>query len=162
MRADTRKSPQKIYKMPKKKSRIRGIHRQVRDWMNKYLKTGLFGFMIWMIPFAVSVLIFPLRVSQRPLFESIMPVVIAIWTVFFSIFYLSRIKSDFLKEGIFIGIAWLLISIVLDLMIFIVGPLKMPIWDYATDIAVTYLMIPAITTGFGYLMEQRARINQMD
>lgn len=148
--------------MPKKKSRIRGIHRQVRDWMNKYLKTGLFGFMIWMIPFAVSVLIFPLRVSQRPLFESIMPVVIAIWTVFFSIFYLSRIKSDFLKEGIFIGIAWLLISIVLDLMIFIVGPLKMPIWDYATDIAVTYLMIPAITTGFGYLMEQRARINQMD
>lgn len=126
--------------------------------MNKYLKTALFGFIIWLIPFAVSVLIFPLRVSQRPFFESIMPVVIAIWTVFFSIFYLSRIKSDFLKEGIFIGIAWLLISIVLDLMIFIVGPLKMPLWDYATDIAVTYLMIPAITTGFGYLMEQRARI----
>lgn len=126
--------------------------------MNKYLKAGLFGFLLWLIPFAVSVLIFPLRVSQRPLFESIMPVVIAIWTVFFSIFYLSRIKSDFLKEGIFIGIAWLLISIVLDLMIFIEGPLKMPLWDYATDIAVTYLMIPTITTGFGYLME-RARIN---
>ena len=124
--------------------------------MNKYLKIGLFGFLLWLIPFAVSVLIFPLRMSQRPLFESIMPVVIAIWTVFFSIFYLSRRKSDFLKEGISIGIAWLLISIVLDLMIFIEGPLKMPLWDYATDIAVTYLMIPAITTGFGYLMEHRA------
>jgi hypothetical protein len=130
--------------------------------MNKYLKTGLFGFLLWLIPFTVSVLIFPLRVSQRQLFESIMPVVIAIWTVFFSIFYLSRIKSDFLKESIFIGIVWLLISIVLDLMIFIVGPLKMAIWDYATDIAVTYLIIPAITTGFGYLIEHRARINQMD
>lgn len=130
--------------------------------MNRYLKTGLFGFMIWLIPFVVSVLIFPLRVSQRQLFESIMPVIIAIWTVFFSIFYLSRIKSNFLKEGIFIGIAWLLISILLDLMIFIVGPLKMPIWDYATDIAVTYLMIPVITSGFGYLMEQRALINLMD
>ena len=126
--------------------------------MNKYLKTGLFGFLLWLIPFAVSVLIFPLRISQRSLFESIMPVVIAVWTVFFSIFYLLRIKSNFLKEGIFIGIVWLLMSIVLDLMIFIVGPLKMPLWDYATDIAVTYLMIPAITTGFGYLME-RARIN---
>ena len=124
--------------------------------MNKYLKIGLFGFLLWLIPFAVSFLIFPLRMSQRPLFESIMPVVIAIWTVFFSIFYLSRRKSDFLKEGISIGIAWLLISIVLDLMIFIEGPLKMPLWDYATDIAVTYLMIPAITTGFGYLMEHRA------
>lgn len=130
--------------------------------MNRYLKTGLFGFMIWLIPFAVSVLIFPLRVSQRQLFESIMPVIIAIWTVFFSIFYLYRIKSNILKEGIFIGTAWLLMSIVLDLMIFIVGPLKMPIWDYATDIAVTYIMIPVITSGFGYLMEQRARMNLTD
>jgi len=124
--------------------------------VNKYLKTGLFGFLLWLIPFAVSVLIFPLRISQRSLFESIMPVVIAVWTVFFTIFYLFRIKSNFLKEGIFIGIAWLLMSIVLDLMIFIEGPLKMPLWDYATDIAVTYLMIPAITSGFGYLMEHRA------
>jgi len=124
--------------------------------MNKYLKTGLFGFLLWLIPFAVSVLIFPLRMSQRPLFESIMPVVIAIWTVFFSILYLSKKKSDLLKESIFIGIAWLLISIVLDLMIFIEGPLKMPIWDYVTDIAVTYLMIPVITSGFGYLMEHRS------
>lgn len=124
--------------------------------MNRYLKIGLFGFLLWLIPFAVSVLIFPLRTSQRPLFESIMPVVIAIWTVFFSILYLSKKKSDLLKESIFIGIAWLLISIVLDLMIFIEGPLKMPIWDYVTDIAVTYLMIPVITSGFGYLMEQRA------
>ena len=127
--------------------------------MNRYLKIGLFGFLLWLIPFAVSVLIFPLRTSQRPLFESIMPVVIAIWTVFFSILFLSKKKSDFLTEGIFIGLAWLLISIVLDLMIFIEGPLKMPLWDYVTDIAVTYLMIPVITTGFGYLMEQRARIN---
>ena len=124
--------------------------------MNRYLKIGLFGFLLWLIPFAVSVLIFPLRMSQRPLFESIMPVVIAIWTVFFSILYLSKKKSDLLKESIFIGIAWLLISIVLDLMIFIEGPLKMPIWDYVTDIAVTYLMIPVITSGFGYLMEHRS------
>jgi len=79
--------------------------------MNKYLKIGLFGFLLWLITFAVSVLIFPLRMSQRPLFESIMPVVIAIWTVFFSILYLSGKKRDILKEGIFIGIAWLLISI---------------------------------------------------
>jgi len=124
--------------------------------MNRYLKIGLFGFLLWLIPFAVSVLIFPLRMSQRPLFESIMPVVIAIWTVFFSILYLSGKKSDLLKEGILIGIAWLLISIVLDLMIFIEGSIKMPLWDYVADIAVTYLMIPTITSGFGYLMEHRA------
>ena len=121
--------------------------------MNKYVKIGLFGFFLWLIPFAVSVLIFPLRTSQRPLFESIMPVVIAIWTVFFSILYLTRTGGGFLKEGISIGLAWLLLSIILDLMIFMGGPLKMPFLDYVTDIAVTYLIIPTITSGFGYLME---------
>ncbi len=83
--------------------------------MNKYLKICLFGFLLWLIPFVVSILIFPLRVSQRPLFESIMPVVIVIWTVFFSIMYLSGLKSDFQKAGAIIGLAWLFISIFLDL-----------------------------------------------
>jgi hypothetical protein len=122
--------------------------------MNRYLKIGLLGFFVWLIPFVVSVLIFPLRAMQRPLFESIMPVVIAIWTVFFAVIYLSGIKSDFLKEGILIGGAWFLMGIILDLLIFIDGPIKMPLWDYALDVPVTYLMIPTITTGFGYLMEQ--------
>jgi hypothetical protein len=125
--------------------------------MNRYLKIVLFGFFIWLIPFMVSVLIFPLRTSQRPLFESIMPVVIAIWTVFFAVIYLSGLKSDFQKEGISLGIAWLLISIILDLLIFVIGPLKMSLWDYATDIGVTYLIIPTITFGFGYLMEHHSR-----
>ncbi|MDD4163276.1 MAG: hypothetical protein PHW87_12435 [Methanothrix sp.] len=129
--------------------------------MNKYLKICLFGFLLWLIPFAVSALIFPLRATQRPLFESIMPVVIAIWTVFFSIIFLtsknlSVKNSSYLREGIFMGLAWLFMSIALDLMLFIEGPLKMSLWDYTTDIAVTYLMIPAITSGFGYLMEHRA------
>lgn len=122
--------------------------------MNRYLKVGLFGFFIWLIPFIVSVLIFPLRAMQRPLFESIMPVVIAIWTVFFAVIYLLGIKSGFQKEGIVIGMAWFFISIFLDLLVFIEGPIKMSLWDYATDILLTYLMIPTITSGFGYLMEK--------
>jgi hypothetical protein len=122
--------------------------------MNRYLKVGLFGFFIWLIPFVVSVLIFPLRAMQRPLFESIMPVVIAIWTVFFAVVYLLGLESDFQKEGIVIGMAWFFISIFLDLLVFIEGPIKMSLWDYATDIPLTYLMIPTITFGFGYLMEK--------
>jgi hypothetical protein len=125
--------------------------------MNRYLKIGLYGFFIWLIPFAVSVLIFPLRASQRPLFESIMPVVIAIWTVFFAVIYLSGLKSNFQTEGIALGVAWLLISIILDLLIFTVDPLKMSLLDYTTDIGVMYLMIPTITFGFGYLMEHHSR-----
>jgi hypothetical protein len=121
--------------------------------MNKYMKAGLFGFLLWLIPFVVSVLIFPLRATQRPLFESIMPVVIAAWTVFFCILYLTSIKEGFQKEGILIGVIWLCMSIVLDLMLFMEGPMKMPLLDYTEDIAITYLMIPAITIGFGYVLD---------
>ena len=90
--------------------------------MKRYPKIVLLGFSLWMIPFTVSVLVFPLRMSQRPLFESIMPVVIVIWTVFFSVIYftsknLSVKNSSYLREGLTIGLAWLLISVVLDLMI---------------------------------------------
>ncbi|HPT37551.1 MAG TPA: hypothetical protein PLZ44_04590 [Methanothrix sp.] len=127
--------------------------------MNRYLKIVLYGFVLWLIPFVVSALIFPLRASDRPLFESIMPVVIVIWTVFFSIIYLlsqnlSVKKGCYLREGFLIGLAWLAMSIVFDLMIFIIGPLKMSLMDYTTDIAFTYLMIPAITSGYGYLLDR--------
>lgn len=97
-------------------------------------------------------LIFPLRATSRPLFESIMPVVIAVWTVFFSILYLIWIDVNFLRERIFIGIVWLLFSIALDLIVF-QGPLKMPLRDYISDIAITYLIIPTIAIGLGYLMD---------
>jgi hypothetical protein len=130
------------------------IRRTGERKMNRYLKVGLFGFFIWLIPFIVSVLIFPLRAMQRPLFESIMPVVVAIWTVFFAVFYLLGRKSGFQKEGIVIGLAWFFISIFLDLLIYVVGTMKMSLWDYVTYIPVTYLLIPTITFGFGYLMEK--------
>jgi hypothetical protein len=125
--------------------------------MKNYLKMCLFGFLLWLIPFVVSVLIFPLRVSQRHLFESIMPVVIVICTVFFSIIYLSRQKSDFQKAGAVIGLAWLSISIILDLLFFLEGPMKMSLLDYFMDIGVTYLVIPVVTFGFGYLLEHNVR-----
>jgi hypothetical protein len=121
--------------------------------MKKYLKIGLFGFLLWLIPFVASVLIFPLRAMQRPLFESIMPVVIAAWAVFFCILYLAGQKSDFQREGLLIGVVWLCMSIVFDLMLFMEGPMKMTLLDYIEDIAITYLMIPTITFGFGYMLD---------
>lgn len=34
--------------------------------------------LVWLIPFSVAFVIFPLRVSMMPLFESIMPLVLTI------------------------------------------------------------------------------------
>lgn len=115
----------------------------------------LFGFLIWLIPFVVSFFIFSLRSSNRPLFESIMPVVLTSTVVFFTVRYLSRVNREFVKEGIFIGIMWLVISLVIDLILFIPeSPMQMTLSDYMMDIGITYLTILIIPLGSGYLMKK--------
>lgn len=117
----------------------------------------LFGFLIWLIPFVVSFFIFPLRSSSRPLFESIMPVVLTSAVVFFTVRYLSKINREFVKEGIFIGIVWLVISLVIDLILFMPeSPMQMTLSDYIMDIGITYLIILIIPLGSAYLMKKNS------
>src|SRR5574341_2286788 len=113
--------------------------------MNKYLKIALFGFLTWVIPFAVAIGIFPLRQNERPLFESIMPVVVAACAVGFGLAYLRKVETGLVRESALLGAAWLGINLALDLLMFMQGPMRMSLLDYVKDIGVTYLMIPAIT-----------------
>ncbi|MDY6931356.1 MAG: hypothetical protein SVJ22_05525 [Halobacteriota archaeon] len=121
------------------------------------LKTSLFyGFMIWLIPFLVSVLIWPIHETNRALFESIMPVTLTASLVLFSVLYLRKAQSDFLREGLMIGVMWFVISLVIDLILFIPeSPMQMPLGEYMMDIGITYLLIPMICAGFGYLLENK-------
>ena len=121
------------------------------------LKTSLFyGFMIWLIPFLVSVLIWPIHDTNRALFESIMPVTLTASLVLFSVLYLRKVESDFLREGLMIGVMWFVISLVIDLILFIPeSPMQMPLGEYMMDIGITYLLIPMICAGFGYLLENK-------
>jgi hypothetical protein len=122
--------------------------------MKSYKLALLYGVLIWLIPFVVAFLIYPIRTSNRALFESIMPVVVTMCTVFFSIFYFIKVKIDFLKEGILLGVVWIIISLVIDLAMFMPeSPMKMSFVDYMMDIGLTYLIIPVICIGFGYLLQ---------
>jgi len=123
--------------------------------VEKYLKIVLYGCLLWLVAFLVSVALSPIRETQRALFESIMPVVIALGTVFFSIIYLRKREVDFLQEGILLGVIWFALNIGLDLPFFLRGPMAMPLSEYVKDIGLTYLIIPVITVGFGYLLENK-------
>lgn len=123
--------------------------------MKSIKKTLLYGFLVWLIPFIVAILLSSVRKHNRPLFESIMPVVITISAVPFLILYFSKLQAHFLKEAVLLGIIWLAISLILDLLLFMEGPMKMPFADYMMDIGLTYIMIPTISIGFGYLLEKR-------
>lgn len=122
----------------------------------KSIKLALiYGFIVWVIPFVVALLIFPLRDSDRPFFESIMPVAVTIATVLLSILYFKKVEANFLKEGIFLGIVFLAVNVAIDLMMFSKGPMAMPLIEYLKDIGFTYLLIPAITTGMGYILSRK-------
>ncbi len=113
---------------------------------------------IWLIPFAVAFVIFPLRESSRPLFESIMPVAIAVATVMFGVLYFRRVTRQHLREGILIGLIWLVMCLLIDMPLMLLGgPMQMTLSEYISDIGVTYLMIPVITIGMGAVVGQRER-----
>ena len=118
------------------------------------LKTALlYGFLVWLIPFVVSFLVFPLRTSNRALFESIMPVVVTFCVVLFGVLYLRKPTASPLREGTLLGTLWLAISIVIDLAMFMEGPMKMSLPDYIADIGLTYLIIPTATAGMGWVLQ---------
>jgi len=117
------------------------------------VKTALLhGFLIWFITFAVSFAIFPLRTLNRPLFESIMPVVLAACTMFFANRYHSKRPEAPVREWYGIGLLWLAMNWLLDAPLFSGGPMKMTVAEYFSDIGVTYLLIPVIVMGVARLL----------
>jgi hypothetical protein len=110
---------------------------------------------VWAVPFFVSMIIYPLHDTERPLFESIMPVAVAFSASVCAVLYIKNIEMDFLKEGFYLGLLWFVVCVVIDLLLFSWGPIKMNFTDYIKDIGITYLMIPVITSTMGWLEEKR-------
>jgi hypothetical protein len=122
--------------------------------MQRATKVVGFGFLAWLIPFAISVTLFPLKASAPGLFESCMAVVLAATTIgLLNAYACSRRIS--VPEATMLGIAWLAANWICDLPIFLFGPMQRTLASYAMDIGVTYAMIPVITIGAACLVRMR-------
>ncbi len=124
--------------------------------MNSIKRTLAYGFLLWVIPFGVAIAIFPLRETQYPFFETIMPVTLTVTVVVLSALYLGRVEANPLNEAIKLGLIWFGMSLLLDLPLFLRGPMQMSFVDYMQDIGLTYLIYPIVTVGFGYLLGRKA------
>jgi uncharacterized membrane protein YpjA len=109
----------------------------------------LFAFLAWLMPFAASFAIFPLKKSHLPLFESLIAVILAASTVALGCLYFRRVSRGFQAQGLKIGLFWMAANWALDAPMFGYGPMKISLAQYVMDIGVTYLMIPVITLGLG-------------
>ena len=117
--------------------------------MVSFKKALLFGLIAWAVPFLVAWMLYPIHESYRPLFESILPVVIAATTVVLALFYFRRVQHGCFREGVLLGAIWFVMCFVIDLLMFSGGPMKMGFMEYVGDVGVTYLMIPVIGAGLG-------------
>jgi hypothetical protein len=105
--------------------------------MDSLRRALAFRFLLWLIHSAISICIFPIRQSNRPLFESTVSVVLAIANAFLNLF------RRFAREGAILGVLLFAISLLLDQRKFRFGPMQMPFADHMSAIGVEYLLIPA-------------------
>ena len=116
----------------------------------------LLGLVVWLIPFAVSFMVFPFRESWRALFESVMSVAVAGAAVAMALVYFKKVESRFSREGLLVGIVWFVICTLIDLPLMLTGPIGMTLTEYMADIGLTYVIIPTVTLGIGIALEARA------
>ena len=84
-----------------------------------------------------------------------MPLVVTIPVVVFSILYFRKLEVRMLAEGTMLGALGFAIRLALDLLMFMWGSMKMTFANYVMDVGLTYLIIPTVTIGTGFLIEKR-------
>lgn len=122
--------------------------------MKKNIKLLLFGFLTWLIPFVISFLFYSRDgklLIDFSIFKIVMFFSASITASILLIKYFKTIKKDFLKESIIVGVLWLIINLILDILILI--PIsKMSLNDYFTQIGIIYIIIPVMSITTGYIV----------
>jgi hypothetical protein len=108
-----------------------------------------FAVLAWLVPFAVSVCVFPLKQWHRPFFEEVMSLTLTATTTVLGLLYLRRVRSKIMTRAVRIGLTWIAANWALDLLMFSSAPMKMSFQQYAMDIAAAYFVIPVMTIGLG-------------
>jgi hypothetical protein len=116
--------------------------------MHSIKKAIIFGVLVWAVPFVVAFAIYPIRQSNRIMFESIMPVIVAGSVVIFALLYFKKAISVSVWEGLILGLIWFALCFLIDIFMFSSGPMEMSFTDYIADVGIVYIMIPIITVGF--------------
>ncbi len=119
--------------------------------MNKNIRNILYGFLAWLIPFVTAFFFYSKEgglVIDIFLFKTIMIVVGAIVGAFLLVSYFKRVNANYLYEGIIVGLTWLGINILLDLLV-LVPMSEMALPDYFAQIGLRYLVMPVMSMMVG-------------
>jgi uncharacterized membrane protein YpjA len=120
----------------------------------------LYGFFSWLIPFAVSFLFYKPGgelVVPYATFKTTIMVVGVISGCYLLFRYFRMADSDFIRNGIMVGLSWFAINIILDAVI-LIPIMKTTFADYFMSIGLSYIAIPAISISMGYLLSIKRKV----
>ncbi|MFA6049490.1 MAG: hypothetical protein WC792_06105 [Candidatus Micrarchaeia archaeon] len=126
--------------------------------MNRVARIALFGCLIWIIPFALSIFFYSPKgelLVQKEFFKSIMVASGSVSAGILIIRYFGKVDGGYLAEGAIAGVAWLAINWLLDILVLI--PMAgMALQAYFMEIGLRYLAIPAMAMAAGAVAEKAA------
>jgi hypothetical protein len=123
----------------------------------RVLKIIIYGFLTWLIPFIVAIFFYTPGgelVIDIFTFKTIMIIVSSLCATILLVLLFLTIFNNFLKEGIIIGLVWLILNWILDALILL--PMNgMDLTTYFSQIGLRYLVIPVTAIGFGFIIEKK-------
>jgi hypothetical protein len=105
------------------------------------------AFLSWLVPFAASCVLFPLKGAYAPLFDTLMGAVLTGTGVLLGLKALPWSAPGSLSAALGLGLLWWGVNVGFDLLMFSWGPMKMPVLDYLRDIGLAYVQYPIILAG---------------
>jgi hypothetical protein len=123
------------------------------------IKNILLGFLSWLIPFAISFLFYKPGgelIVPYATFKSTIMVVSVISGCYLLFRYFKLVDSDFIRNGVIVGLSWFAINIILDAVI-LIPIMKTSFANYFMSIGLSYIAIPAISILMGYLLDRKVK-----
>jgi len=114
------------------------------------------GLLSWLLPFAFSFLVFPLKQANAPLFDSVMAVAVVAAAGLLARRYFRDCAAG-VGEAALLGFLWLAINLVLDYPMFAYGLMRMSAARYYAEIGSGYLLYPAFLAAAAWAFGRRSQ-----
>lgn len=114
-----------------------------------------YGVMLWAIRLAVSTLLAAVGVTSAPMLSMLMLLALTASVCIFGVMGFRPVRAHFVREGLNMGLTWMLMGLGLDLGLYLEGFMKMPMAEYVTTIAFGYAVYPIILLAMGAALQNR-------
>lgn len=119
----------------------------------------IYGILIWFLTYLISIIFQPIIIDNTEYINFLVPLSIIIVTGFFGILYIRNMNENEVFEGILVGILFIIIDIICDLVFFIIpGNTNILVSNYPSHIILMSIIILSITTLLGYLAQMNIEL----